>query len=96
MSHWKHINIWPDELIRLQREIPQHPKLGARLQNHGATEWEVRIAEICNYCGVLVDGDYTPEDIQRLCGILERKLIERREDNRGLLIVSELPPKLIN
>lgn len=85
---WKHINIWPDEVTNLQREIARHPKLMKRLQNHGGGEWEVKLAEIALYCDVVLDGEYLPEDVQKLCGILERKLIERREDNRGLLILS--------
>lgn len=85
---WKHINIWPDEVINLQREIARHPKLMKLLQNHPGDAWEVKLAEIALYCDVVLDGDYLPEDVQKLCGILERKLIERREDNRGLLILS--------
>jgi hypothetical protein len=88
MTHWAHLNIWPDELIRLQQEIPHHPRLVERLQKHGVTDWEVRIAEVALYCEVIVDGDYLPEHIQKLCGILEKKLMERREDNRGILIIN--------
>lgn len=88
MSHWKAINIWPDELIQLNRETMNHPKLMERLANHPSTEWEVKIAEIANYCEVIVDGDYMPEQMIQLSGILLRKLIERREDNRGLVVIT--------
>ena len=88
MTTWAHINIWPEELIHLNQEIANHPKLMALLANHPVAEWEIKMAEIALYCEVIVDGDYLPEDMQRLAGILYRKLIERREDNRGLVIIS--------
>lgn len=85
---WKHINIFPDEVIHLQREIINHPKLMNRLaNNHRADSWETKLAEIAHYCDMILDGDYTEEDIKRICTILEKKLIERREDNRGLLVI---------
>lgn len=88
MTHWVHLNIWPEELIHLNQELIHHPKLQARLANHPSAEWEIKMAEIALYCEVIVDGDYLPEEMQRLAGILYRKLIERREDNRGLVIIS--------
>lgn len=87
MSHWAHINIWPDELIQLNRELVNHPKLMERLANHPMAEWEVKIAEIAQYCEVIVDGTYMPEEITKLAGILYTKLLLRREDNRGLLVI---------
>ena len=92
MSHWVHLNFWPDELIQLQREIQHHPRLVDRLQKHPAGEWEVRLAEIAQYCEVILDGNYMPEEIQKLAGILYQKLLLRREDNRGILIIET--PKL--
>lgn len=88
MTHWAHINIWPDELINLQREIAHHPDIQKLLANHPVAEWEVKLAEIALYCEVIVDGHYEPEEIKKLCGILERKLKERRKDNRSILIIS--------
>jgi hypothetical protein len=93
MSHWAHLNIWPDEIIELQREIlHHHPELQERFKNHPAGEWEIKLAETAVYCDVILDGTYMPEEIQKLAAILTRKLIERRKDNRGLLIVADLPP----
>lgn len=88
MTHWAHINIWPEEFIELNRECANHPKLQTLLANHPAGEWEIRIAEIALYCEVIVDGDYLPEQMQQLAGILYRKLIEKREDNRKLVIIN--------
>lgn len=85
---WTHLNIWPEELIHLNEETKNHPKLMALLANHPSAEWEVKMAEIALYCSVIVDGDYLPEDMVRLAEILYRKLIELREDNRGLVIIT--------
>lgn len=90
MSHWKHLNIWPEELIQLNRECINHPKLMERLANHPMNEWEIKLTEIALYCEVIVDGDYLPEQIVQLCEILLVKLIERREDNRGLLVITSI------
>lgn len=91
MTHWAHINIWPDELIALNRELINHPKLMLLLQDHerndGLNEWEMKLAQIAVYCEVILDGQYMPEQLQQLAGILYKKLIEKREDNRGLIII---------
>ena len=90
-AHWTHINIWPDELIALNQELLHHPELMERLANHlrndGVNEWEVKLAEIAVYCEVILDGEYLPEAIIKLCDILRIKLIARRKDNRGLLVI---------
>ena len=88
MSHWAHLNIFPDEIIALNREVVNHPKLQERLANHGMAEWEIKLAEIALYCEVIVDGDYMPEQMVHLSGILLKKLIEKREDNRGLVVIT--------
>jgi hypothetical protein len=87
MTHWAHINIWPDDLIQLNRETANHPKLMERLAQQPMAEWEIKLAVIAQYCEVIVDGTYLPEEIERLARILLIKLIEKREDNRGLLVI---------
>lgn len=90
MSHWAHINIWPDELINLNREIANHPTLIVRLQNNGhkPEDWESRLCEVAHYCEVIVDGEYLPEEIVKLCELLLPRLIEKRERIDGLVIIS--------
>lgn len=94
MTHWAHINIWPDELIALNTELRNHPVLMQLLANHqrndDVNEWETKLAEIAVYCEVILDGEYLPEDVQRLCGILHKKLIGRRTDNRSLVIINSV------
>lgn len=87
MTAWAHINIFPEEFIQLNREILNHPDLQVRLANHPAGEWEIKIAEIALFCDVIVNGDYLPEEMTNLAGILTKRLIERRKDNRSILII---------
>lgn len=87
MTAWAHINIWPDELIQLNREVLNHPDLMERLAYHPAGEWEIKITEIAHYCDVIVHGHYLPEEMVNLAGILLQKLIDRRRDNRSILII---------
>lgn len=90
MSHWHTLNIFPEPLIALNREVLNHPKLMEYLGNHESAEWEIKIAEICLYCEVIVDGIYLPEEMENLCSILVGKLIERRVDNRSLVIIKDI------
>ena len=87
MTHWAHVNIFPEELIALNREISYHPKLQELLANHQAPEWEVKLAEIANYCEMILNGDYLPEDILRIATILTIKLVKKRERQGGLIVI---------
>ncbi len=90
MTHWAHQNIFPEPFIQLNQEIVYHPKLQALLANHPMAEWEIKLAEICLYCEVIVDGTYLPEELEKLCVILRDRLILKREDNRKLIIINSL------
>lgn len=83
--------MFPEEAIELSKEILHHPKLQERLARHPSSEFEVRLAEIALYCDVLVDGEYTNAEIVRLCGVLVRKLKEKR-----LAVFQSIPKNLLN
>lgn len=85
---WVHINLFPEPFIQLQAELIHHPALQEVLQQQPGAEWEIRLAQIAHYCEVILDGNYLPEDIERICEILRIKLIERRKDNRGLVVIT--------
>ena len=91
MTHWAGINLFPDELINLNREIRNHPKLQERLANHPMAEWEIKLSEIAHYCDMLLHGDYFPEDLNKIAVHLTRKLIERREYQGGLIVIESSP-----
>lgn len=84
-----HYRFFPEEEQELQRELVHHPELIKRLQNHPQNEQEIIIAEIATYCEVVLEGTYTPEMLTRLCGILARRLKERRpRQSRPMIIVN--------
>jgi hypothetical protein len=70
MSHWAHLNFYPEPILQLQKELIHHPVLQQDLARHPAHEWEIRLAQIALYCEVLLDGDYTEENLVKLCEIL--------------------------
>lgn len=73
-----HLEFFSESRIALNREVRYHPELIERLQEHPANEFEIRVAEIAAYCAVILDGDYTPSDLDKLCDILYWKLVEMR------------------
>lgn len=87
-NRWVAVNMFPEYLIRLNVETSKHPILMERLANHLMAEWEVKLAEIANYCDVVLDGDYMPEDIENICNILYRKLIAKRPASKEIIIVN--------
>ena len=72
--------------IDLQLELKHHPILVELLQNHPQEDFEILLAEVARYCDVILHGDYLPSDLDRLCGILHKKLFEKRS-----LIVIQSP-----
>jgi hypothetical protein len=56
-----------------------HPQLEKLLANHPVNEWEIKLAEIAAYCGVLLNDTYHPEDLNKLGFILAGRLEVLRE-----------------
>lgn len=67
-----------DARIALDREIKHHPELVAHLNNHLAEEFELRLLEIATYCEVVLNGDYTQQDLDEVCDILHKRLVFKR------------------
>lgn len=80
-----YFDLVPQQLLDLNDEVQHHPDLQKLLVNHNPAELEIMIAEIAAFCGVVLDGYYTQEDIIRLAEILRKKLYERRT---GLVIIN--------
>ena len=68
------IEMFPEELIELNREVANHPELMHRLANHPPDDIINRIAEIAVYCEVIVDGMYSRQEVLALCDKLTTKL----------------------
>lgn len=75
---YKHLEFFDQRLIDLAREVQNHEELQLLLSKHPDGELELRLLEIACYCEVVVEGDYTPEDLHRLAEILKNKLIAKR------------------
>ena len=75
-----HFYYFPESVIELQKELLNHPTLMERLGKHDMQEVEIKIAEIAAYCDVVLDGDYTNEMLETLCGILVQRLKNKRPD----------------
>ena len=72
------IEFFPEEFIQLNKEVEYHPVLVEYLAKHPPNEYEIRMAEISAYCGVILDGSYTYDEMKKLADILTKKLKEAR------------------
>lgn len=70
------LDLFPESLIALNQETLYHPDLQSSLSLQDS--FEEKIAKICTYCDVMVDGAYSPQDMDKLYDILFRKLFEKR------------------
>lgn len=73
------LEYFPDELIALREEIDHHPELLAILAGQADKDVYIHICEIAAYCKVLINGDYTRDDMIEVCGKLVEHLRKKRE-----------------
>ena len=78
MTKFVQQEMFSDARIALHQEIRNHPELIKRLNNHPVDEFEVRMAEVCNYCEVILHGDYLPSDFDNIADICVKKLVAMR------------------
>jgi hypothetical protein len=74
------IVMFPEAFQELSKEITFHPQLQEKLQwkensNLDATD---KIAVIAAHCDVVLDGMYSPKDLEELAGILTQRLKQKR------------------
>lgn len=62
--------LYEQELQDLNQEVSYHPDLQEILAKQEDKDFYVQLADISAFCGVILDGDYTKEDILRLCRVL--------------------------
>lgn len=70
--------MFPEELIQLRVEIDHHPDLRVILATQADKDVYIQISEIAAYCGIVLDGTYTRDDVINLCGLCLKKLISKR------------------
>jgi hypothetical protein len=73
-----HYQYFDPALIELRREITHHPDLQVILVAQESTDIYIHICEIAAYCGIVLDGTYTQEDVLELCTKMTEKLIAKR------------------
>ncbi|MGL5074245.1 MAG: hypothetical protein ACRDBG_00170 [Waterburya sp.] len=67
-----------ENVIALQEEITKHPELMEILAKQTSEEPYIHVVEVATYCGVILDGDYVKNEIEDLCGVLVKKLQQKR------------------
>ncbi len=73
-----YIHMFPEEVLALQQELQYHPDLLTILAVQTDPDPYVHIAEISAYCGVVLDGTYTQQDILGICRMCTEKLQAKR------------------
>lgn len=86
-NNWKNIEYFHSNRTDLAQEILQHPELIILLAKHRSDDFELMLAEIGVYVGVIVDGEYSRLDIDMLCKVLKEKLVTKRT---GIKFASEI------
>lgn len=61
----------------LQKEVRNHPELVELLSQEPSVEFEVRLAKVAKFCGILVDGEYTQQDVDNICALCLEELKKR-------------------
>lgn len=79
-AHNRVQHLFPEVYFQLQDECSFHPHLQLLLAKHPAAEFEVKLAEIAAYCGIILDGTYDNADFDRIAGLCIVKLKERAMD----------------
>lgn len=82
---------FPEPLIQLNREIEKHPALIIALQEHPAKEWEVRLAQICQYCGIAINGTFDAEGIAYIAEQCIKRLRMREKDLEVRAVLASNP-----
>lgn len=75
---YKELVYFNQNRVDLAQECKEHPELMDLLAMHQQDEFEVMLAQIAAYCEVVLNDNYTPSDLDYLCGILCNKLREKR------------------
>jgi hypothetical protein len=76
--------------VVLMKEVNKHPKLVETIVSQGFNErehWPEMLAEIAAYVIVVVDGVYTPAELDKLCEICYFRLVEKRNKGQGSILV---------
>ena len=65
------------EMQALNEEVTNHPELSPLLAACEPNDLGAKLGEIAAYCNIVLDGAYTPAELDKLAGILVHKLKDR-------------------
>lgn len=82
-SNLRH-ELFPEPLIQLRIEINNHPDLLTILAGQADKDVYIQLCEIAAYCGIILEGMYTRDDVIGLCEVCLEKLIRKRDVIIGL------------
>lgn len=83
------IQMVPEEVQALQRELRNHPELWQSIKDSSKTFEDV-IAAVADSLDIILHGDYAVQDVTKLCQIL----VQRLQDKRKVIITD--PAKVID
>ena len=86
-NNWNTLNYFHPNRTDLAQEVSNHPELVKLLANHRSDDFELMLAEIGIYVGVILDGEYSQLDIDGVCKVLKEKLVTKRI---GIKFASEI------
>lgn len=82
--------MFPESYIELDKELRTgyHPELERILSGVNIDDLDLKLGHIAAYCEVVLDGDYPLADRIKLCDMLREKLILKRVNPNGLIILN--------
>ena len=74
------IQYFPQEVMELQAEIQYHPKLQELMHSYNEQYFDfwMKVAGIAAYCNIALDGNYTEEEMVKICKLCLDRLKYRR------------------
>lgn len=70
--------MFDQQLLDLQQELLNHPKLMRILQDQPNKDIYIGLQEIATHLGIILDGNYTKDDLLKLCEIMTERLYKSR------------------
>lgn len=72
------VEMFPEELVEFNKEVSKHPLLMEGLSKIESRDFYTMLAKVAAEVGVVLDDNYTLEDIRKICDICTERLRRRR------------------
>lgn len=88
MSDTVVIKMFSEAKVALMKEVRDHwPELGKQLIEQESKEWPDQLGTIAAYCNILMDGMYSPGQLEDLTD----KLVWKLREKRGAIVIKSGP-----